>query len=211
MSLRRFRRQYEKLSQFEMRRIISMMEAGWTARRVGCHLGLSHCVVSGTSGSERHHLHENQAQDALDGPVVEKTNASDESRFIISSDDNRARVWIPRGEQLNPVFALQRHTTPTADAMVWGVIAYNTMPHLVLIHGTMTAQRYVHDILQPHFLQRLSGGIFQQDNARPPTAWISQECLRTVTTLPCLARSPDLSPIEHIFDHLGQRVRHLTS
>ncbi|GFV39512.1 hypothetical protein TNCV_1101091 [Trichonephila clavipes] len=32
MSLRRFRRQYEQLSQFE--RIILMMEAGWPARRV---------------------------------------------------------------------------------------------------------------------------------------------------------------------------------
>ncbi|GFW09501.1 transposable element Tcb2 transposase [Trichonephila clavipes] len=37
----------------------------------------------------------------------------------------------------------------------------------------MTAQRYVHDILQPHVLplmQRLPGAIFQQDNARPHTA-----------------------------------------
>ncbi|GFV28516.1 transposable element Tcb1 transposase [Trichonephila clavipes] len=32
--------------------------------------------------------------------------------------------------------------------MVWGIIAYNTWLPLVLIRGTMTAQRYVHDILQ---------------------------------------------------------------
>ncbi|GFV09515.1 transposable element Tcb2 transposase [Trichonephila clavipes] len=38
---------------------------------------------------------------------------SDESRFNHSSDDNRVRVGIPRGEGLNPAFALQRHTTPT--------------------------------------------------------------------------------------------------
>ncbi|GFW93752.1 transposable element Tcb1 transposase [Trichonephila clavipes] len=36
--------------------------------------------------------------------------------------------------------------------MVWGVIAYNTRSPLLLIRGTMTAQRYVHDILQPHVL-----------------------------------------------------------
>ncbi|GFV98802.1 uncharacterized protein TNCV_2913191 [Trichonephila clavipes] len=41
-------------------------------------------------------------------------------------DDNRVRVWRPRGERLNPAFALQRHTTPTAGVMVWGVIAYDT-------------------------------------------------------------------------------------
>ncbi|GFT30020.1 transposable element Tcb2 transposase [Trichonephila clavipes] len=71
--------------------------------------------------------------------------------------------------------------------MVWGAIAYKTWSPLVLIRGTMTAQRYVHDILQPHVLplmQRLPGDIFQQDNARPHTERVSQDCIRTVTTLP---------------------------
>ncbi|GFV73521.1 transposable element Tcb1 transposase [Trichonephila clavipes] len=78
----------------------------------------------------------------------------------------------------------------------------------------MTAQRSVRDILQPHVLslmQRLPGAIFQQDNSRPYTARVSQDYLRTVTTLPWHARSPDLSPIEHIWDHLGRRVGHPTS
>ncbi|GFV20608.1 transposable element Tcb2 transposase [Trichonephila clavipes] len=77
---------------------------------------------------------------------------------------------------------------PTAGVMVWGAaIAYNTRSPLVLIHGTMAAQRYAHDILQPHVLplmQRLPGAIFQQDNARPHTTRVLQDCLRTVTTLP---------------------------
>ncbi|GFW62324.1 transposable element Tcb2 transposase [Trichonephila clavipes] len=55
---------------------------------------------------------------------------SDKSRFNLISDDNRVRVWRPRGERLNPVFALHRHTTPTASVMVWGDIAYNTRGHL---------------------------------------------------------------------------------
>ncbi|GFV75523.1 transposable element Tcb2 transposase [Trichonephila clavipes] len=40
---------------------------------------------------------------------------------------------------------------------------------------------------------------------------MSQDCLRTVTTLPWPAPSPDLSLIEHIWDHLGRRVGHPTS
>ncbi|GFX46396.1 transposable element Tcb2 transposase [Trichonephila clavipes] len=110
-------------------------------------------------------------------------------------------MWRPRGERLNPTFALKRHTTPTAGVMVWGAIAYNTRSPLVLIRWTMTAQRYVHDILQPHvfpLMQRLPGAIFQQDNGRPHTARVSQDFLRTVTILPWPARSPDLSPIEPI-------------
>ncbi|GFU76969.1 transposable element Tcb1 transposase [Trichonephila clavipes] len=173
------------------------MKVGWSARRVARQLGSSDCV--GTSGSERCHLHEDQAQDALDRPVIEKTTTSrlaeghfgsrrtlrvlsltpthrrlrlewchargngtvakwsqvafsDESSFNLSIDDNRVRVWRPRGERLNLAFALQRHTAPTAGVMVWSVIAYNTRSPLVLIRSTMTAQRYVHDILQPHVL-----------------------------------------------------------
>ncbi|GFT65198.1 transposable element Tcb1 transposase [Trichonephila clavipes] len=179
MALHRFRRQYEQLLQFERGRIIGMMVAGWSTRRVALQLGLSDCV--GTSGSERCHLHQDQVQDALDRPVIEKTATSDESRFNLKSEDNRVRVWRPRGERLNLVFTLQRHIAPTPGVVVWGATAYNTWSPLVLIRGTMAAQRYVHDILQPHFLslmQWLPGAIFQQDNAPSPTARVSQDCLR---------------------------------
>ncbi|GFY04230.1 transposable element Tcb2 transposase [Trichonephila clavipes] len=85
-------------------------------------------------------------------------------------------MWKPRGERFNPAFALQRHNAPTAGVMVWSAIAYNTPSPLVLIRGTIIAEQYVHDILQPHALplmQWLPGAIFQQDNARPYTARVS--------------------------------------
>ncbi|GFU93820.1 transposable element Tcb1 transposase [Trichonephila clavipes] len=89
--------------------------------------------------------------------------------------------------------------------MVWGAIAYNTRSPLALIWGTMTAQRYVHDLLQPHVLplmQRLPGAIFQQNNALLHTARVSQDYLHTVTNLSCPSRSPDLSPVEQTWDNL---------
>ncbi|GFS72679.1 transposable element Tcb1 transposase [Trichonephila clavipes] len=60
-------------------------------------------------------------------------------------------------------------------------------------------------------MQRLPGAIFQKDNAQPHTARVSQDCLRTVSTLSWTARFPDLSPIEHIWNHLVRRVGQPTS
>ncbi|GFU32226.1 transposable element Tcb2 transposase [Trichonephila clavipes] len=68
MPLRRFRRQYEQLSQIERGRIIGMMEAGWSARRVARPLGSSDCVVRRRWDQwiREMSLHEDQAQAALD-------------------------------------------------------------------------------------------------------------------------------------------------
>ncbi|GFW52947.1 transposable element Tcb2 transposase [Trichonephila clavipes] len=166
-----------------------------------------------TSCQKDHHIVRNACGQSTPSSVAIQEQRH-KSRFNLSSDDNRVRVWRPRGELLNPAFALQRHTTSTAGVMVWGAIAYNTRSPLVLIHGTITVQRYVHDILQPHALslmQRLPGAIFQKENARPHTARVSQDWLCTVTTLPWSARSTDLSQFEHIWDYLGQEVVHPTS
>ncbi|GFW63161.1 transposable element Tcb2 transposase [Trichonephila clavipes] len=75
--------------------------------------------------------------------------------------------------------------------------------------GTLTGQRYVDDILRPHvrpFLNGLSGAIFQQDNARPHTARVAQDFLSHFQTLPWPARSPDLSPVEHVWDQLKRQM-----
>ncbi|GFV78865.1 transposable element Tcb2 transposase [Trichonephila clavipes] len=91
--------------------------------------------------------------------------------------------------------------------MVWGTIVYNTQPPIVLIRHTKIAQWYIHDILQPHVLplmQWLPGASCQQDNVRSNMTRVPQDCLRTVTTLPLPARFLDVSPIEHIWDHLGR-------
>ncbi|GFV32915.1 transposable element Tcb1 transposase [Trichonephila clavipes] len=49
---------------------------------------------------------------------------SDEFRFDLSIDGNRVLVWRVAVERLNPAFALQQHTTPTAGAIIWGDIDY---------------------------------------------------------------------------------------
>ncbi|UYV70219.1 hypothetical protein LAZ67_7002224 [Cordylochernes scorpioides] len=76
---------------------------------------------------------------------------------------------------------------------------------LLRIQGTMTAQRYVDDVLRPvtlPYLQGVPNALYQQDNARPHTARISQQALQDVQMLPWPPYFPDLSPIEHVWDSL---------
>ncbi|GFW21423.1 uncharacterized protein TNCV_1532471 [Trichonephila clavipes] len=56
------------------------------------------------------------------------------------------------------------------------------------------------------FLNGLRGAIFQQDNARPHTARVAQDFLRHFQTLPWPARSPDLSPVEHVWEQLKRQM-----
>ncbi|GFY33556.1 transposable element Tc1 transposase [Trichonephila clavipes] len=101
----------------------------------------------------------------------QKVVFSEESRFVLGTDDNRVRVWRRPGERYNSPHTVLRHTAGTAGVMVRGAIAYDSRSTLVVMRGTLTGQRYVDDILRPH-------------------------------TLPWPARSPDLSPVEHVWDQL---------
>ncbi|UYV62964.1 hypothetical protein LAZ67_2002643 [Cordylochernes scorpioides] len=137
---------------------------------------------------------------------------SDESRFCLSSDSRRVRVWSRRGERSNPAAIVERPTVRQRGIMVWGAIAYDSRSPLLRIQGTMTARRYVDDVLRPvtlPYLQGVPNALYQQDNARPHTARISQQALQDVQMLPWPPYSPDLSPIEHVWDIIGRRLHAL--
>ncbi|GFV73538.1 transposable element Tcb2 transposase [Trichonephila clavipes] len=131
----------------------------------------------------------------------QKVVFSDESRFVLGTDDNHVRVWGRPGERYNSPHTVLRHTARTAGVMVLGALAYDSRSTLIVMRGTLTDQRYVDDILRPHvgpFLNGLPGAIFQQDNARPHRSRVAQDFLRHFQTLPWPAGSPDLSPVEHV-------------
>ena len=95
--------------------------------------------------------------------------------------------------------------------MVWGGVSFKNSPHI--FRGRVTGVAYRDEVLQPivaPFIQydtRIR--LFQQDNARVHTARVSMTFLQNnnVNVLPWPALSLDMSPIEHVWDLLGQRLR----
>ena len=93
--------------------------------------------------------------------------------------------------------------------MVWrGITAHGRTP-LVVVAGNLTGivQTYVIPFIQT----QANNVTFQQDNAQPHVARVVRDYLtqQNVYLLPWPAVSPDLSPIEHVWDEMERRLRHL--
>ena len=96
--------------------------------------------------------------------------------------------------------------------MVWGGIKGRRKTNLIVVQGNLNAQGYINQILQPEavpFLQRQRPAILMHDNARPHVGRICRQFLNrnNVNVLLWPAVSPDMNPIEHIWDYLGRKVR----
>ncbi|GFX20658.1 transposable element Tcb2 transposase [Trichonephila clavipes] len=103
------------------------------------------------------------------------------SRFSVHPDNRRIFILRDRGSRNNPAFVQESVRFGGGGVLVYGGISIDGHTDLYIIRdGPLTARRYSDEILRP-----IVEGIVRME-------W--QTC------------SPDMNPIEHVWDSLGRRV-----
>ncbi|KAL0185834.1 hypothetical protein M9458_017504 [Cirrhinus mrigala] len=139
---------------------------------------------------------------------------TDESQFSLYRADGRQRVWHHVGEWFADVNIVDRVAHGGGGVMVLAGICYGQRTQVHFIDGILNAQRYRDEILRPIVVPFIHNHhlMLQHDNARPHVAKICTQFLEAenIPVLAWAACSPDISPIEHVWDALdrciGQRV-----
>lgn len=139
---------------------------------------------------------------------------SDESKFTLVNSEGKEYVWVrEKGQNLDLVTETKKFGG--GKVMVWGCMTWEGVGYARKIDSIMDAKLYstilkkeMIDSINHYKLDR-SKVIFQQDNDPKHTSHLARDTLKKLKMkiLPWPAQSPDLSPIEHLWDHVQRQLR----